>query len=65
MNFQAHMSGQLSGQDTNQGTVSQNNGNSQMHNLAGAGSGEGPSRSTVGPIDHDTLRLRQYMQILV
>ncbi|WZZ80400.1 hypothetical protein YC2023_100972 [Brassica napus] len=69
MNFQAHMSGQLSGQDTNQGTVSQNNGNSQMHNLAvassGAGGGEGPSRSTVGPIDHDILRLRQYMQILV
>ncbi|KAF3496938.1 hypothetical protein DY000_02054963, partial [Brassica cretica] len=55
--------------DTNQGTVSQNNGNSQMHNLAvassGAGGGEGPSRSTVGPIDHDILRLRQYMQILV
>ena len=55
MNFQAHMSGQLSGQDTNQGTVSQNNGNSQMHNLAGAGGGEGPSRSTVGAIDHDIL----------
>ncbi|KAG2256983.1 hypothetical protein Bca52824_076277 [Brassica carinata] len=69
-NTKAHMSGQLSGQDTNQGTVSsQNNGNSQMHNLAvassGAGGGEGPSRSTVGPIDHDILRLRQYMQILV
>ncbi|XP_033132698.1 histone acetyltransferase HAC12 isoform X2 [Brassica rapa] len=72
MNVQAHMSGQ------HQGAVPQNNGNSQMHNvagnngnsqmqnLAGAGGGSvGPSRSTVGPMDHDVLKLRQYMQVLV
>lgn len=62
MNVQAHMSGQQrSGQSPNQG----NNGNSQMQNLAGAGGSVGPSRSTVGPMDHDVLKLRQYMQVLV
>ena len=56
------MSGQQrSGQSPNQG----NNGNSQMQNLAGPGGSVGPSRSTVGPMDHDVLKLRQYMQILV
>ncbi|CAH8388963.1 unnamed protein product [Eruca vesicaria subsp. sativa] len=71
MNVQAHMSGQQrSGQSPNQGTVPQNNGNSQMQNLvagsgAGAGASVGTSRSTVGPMDHDILKLRQYMQILV
>ncbi|RID51865.1 hypothetical protein BRARA_H02503 [Brassica rapa] len=54
----------MSGQ--HQGTVPQNNGNSQMHNVGGAGGDEGPSRSTVGPgVDHNILRLRQYMRILV
>lgn len=64
MNVQAHMSGQLSGQVPNQGTMPQNNGNSQMQNLvvASAGAGVGPSR---GPMDHDILKLRQYMQTLV
>ncbi|CAF1919794.1 uncharacterized protein LOC106397460 [Brassica napus] len=66
MNVQAHMSGQQrSRQSPNQG----NNGNSQMQNLvaasAGAGGSVGPSRSTVGLMDHDILKLRQYMQILV
>ncbi|KAJ0247933.1 Histone acetyltransferase HAC12 [Hirschfeldia incana] len=63
MNVQAHMSGQRSGQSPNQGTVPQNNGNSQMQNLAGAGAGAGPSR--IGHMDHDVLKIRQYMQILV
>ncbi|KAG2319822.1 hypothetical protein Bca52824_013035 [Brassica carinata] len=62
MNVQAHMSGKLSGKASNQGTLPQNNGNSQMQNLAGGG-GAGPSR--IGPMDHDILKLRQYMQILV
>ncbi|XP_024009095.1 histone acetyltransferase HAC12 isoform X2 [Eutrema salsugineum] len=61
MNVQTHMSGQLSGQVPNQGKMPQNNGNSQMQNLAGVG----PSRNTVGPMDHDILKLRQYMQTLV
>ncbi|KAJ4879380.1 Histone acetyltransferase HAC12 [Raphanus sativus] len=68
MNVQAHMSGKLSGQAPNQGTVPQNNVNSQMQNLvvasgAGGGASAGPSR--IGPMDHDVLKLRQYMQILV
>ncbi|KAJ4890074.1 Histone acetyltransferase HAC12 [Raphanus sativus] len=79
MNVQAHLSGQLSGgQVPNQGTMPpQNNGNSQMQNLVGASSGGagasasasasvgGPSRNIVGPMDHDILKLRQYMQTLV
>jgi E1A/CREB-binding protein len=81
MNVQAHMSGQRSGQVPNQGTVPQNNGNSQMQNLVGSngaatavtgagaatGSGTGvrPSRNIVGAMDHDIMKLRQYMQTLV
>jgi E1A/CREB-binding protein len=63
MNVQAHMSGQVS----NQGTMSQQNGNSQMQNLVGGGSapatgaGLGPSR--VSPVDNDILKLRQAMRI--
>ncbi|KAF8106095.1 hypothetical protein N665_0147s0052 [Sinapis alba] len=66
MNVQAQMTGQLSGQAPNQGTVPQNNGNSQMQNLvvaSGAGADAEPSR--IGPMDHDILKLRQNMQILV
>lgn len=72
MNVQAHLSGQMSGgQVPNQGTVPQSNGNSQLQNLVGAGAGTGagasvgPSRNIVGPMDHDILKLRQYMQTLV
>ncbi|CAF2114993.1 unnamed protein product [Brassica napus] len=74
MNVQAHLSGQMSGgQVPNQGTVPQSNGNSQLQNLvgasagagAGAGASVGPSRNIVGPMDHDILKLRQYMQTLV
>lgn len=75
MNVQAHLSGQLSGQVPNQGTMPQNNGNSQMQNLAGAtgvssagagaGARVGSSRNIVGPMDHDISKLRQYMQTLV
>ncbi|CAN8312330.1 unnamed protein product [Cochlearia groenlandica] len=67
MNVQAHMSGQLSGQVSSQGTIPQNNGNSQMQNVAvaSAGAGVGPSRNIVGPMDHDISKLRQYMQTLV
>lgn len=66
MNVQAHMSGQISGQVPNQGTMSQQNGNSQMQNLVGggaapAGAGLGPSR--VSPVDNDILKLRQAMRI--
>jgi len=65
MNVQAHMSGQVS----NQGTMSQQNGNSQMQNLVGGGSapatgaGLGPSR--VSPVDNDILKLRQAMRIRI
>ena len=68
MNVQAHLSGQMSGgQVPNQGTMPpQSNGNSQMQNVVGASSaGAGPSRNIVGPMDHDILKLRQYMQTLV
>ena len=72
MNVQAHLSGQMSGgQVPNQGTMPpQSNGNSQMQNVvgassAGAGASVGPSRNIVGPMDHDILKLRQYMQTLV
>lgn len=67
MNVQAHMSGQISGQVPNQGTMSQQNGNSQMQNLVGGGAaassagGLGPSR--VSPVDSDILKLRQVMRI--
>lgn len=40
-----------------------------MQNLvvasSGAGASGGPSRNTVGPMDHDNLKLRQYMQNFV
>ncbi|XP_010539592.1 PREDICTED: histone acetyltransferase HAC1-like [Tarenaya hassleriana] len=66
MNVQAHMSGQISGQVPNQGTMTQQNGNSQMQNLVGGsaptGAGVGPGRSTVIPMDHEILKLRQYMR---
>lgn len=81
MNVQAQMSGQLSGQVPNQGTMPQNNGNSQMQNIVGvtgvasagagaatatsAGTGVGSSRNIVGAMDHDIMKLRQYMQTLV
>ncbi|CAH8321388.1 unnamed protein product [Eruca vesicaria subsp. sativa] len=66
MNVQAHLSGQISGQVPNQGTMPQSNGNSQMQNGAGVGAGVGPSsRNIVGPMDHDILKLRHYMQNLV
>lgn len=68
MNVQAHLSGQMSGgQVPNQGTAPQSNGNSQLQNLVGASAGAsvGPSRNIVGPMDHDILKLRQYMQTLV
>ncbi|KAG7591918.1 Zinc finger ZZ-type [Arabidopsis thaliana x Arabidopsis arenosa] len=73
----AHMSGQLSGQVPNQGTIPQNNGNSQMQNVVGgtgvAGAATGtatatgvrPARNIVGAMDHDIMKLRQYMQTLV
>lgn len=60
MNVQAHLSGQVS----NQGNMSQQNGNSQMQNLVNGGGGGGgapglgPSRN-----DNDLLRLRQGMRI--
>lgn len=57
MNVQAHLSGQVS----NQGNMSQQNGNSQMQNLVNGGGGApglGPSRN-----DNDLLRLRQGMRI--
>lgn len=61
MNVQAHMSGQISGQVPNQGTMSQQNGNSQMQNLvAGGGAVAGPPR--VSPADNDLLKLRQSMR---
>lgn len=74
MNVQAHMSGQLSGQVPNQGTIPQNNGNSQMQNVvggtgvatgAGTATGVRPARNIVGAMDHDIMKLRQYMQTLV
>ncbi|CAH2067859.1 unnamed protein product [Thlaspi arvense] len=68
MNVQAHMSGQMSGQVPNQGTMSQQNGNPQMQNLVGGGSappgaGLGPSR--VSPVDNELLKLRQGMRIKI
>ncbi|XP_023633222.1 histone acetyltransferase HAC12 isoform X2 [Capsella rubella] len=73
MNVQAQMSGQVSGQvPPNQGTMPQNNGNSQMQNsVAATGAAStapaaatavGPSRNIVGAMDHDIMKLRQYMQ---
>ncbi|CAG7893858.1 unnamed protein product [Brassica rapa] len=59
MNVQAHLSGQVS----NQGNMSQQNGNSQMQNLVNGGGGApglGPSRN-----DNDLLRLRQGMRIKI
>ncbi|KAG5410315.1 hypothetical protein IGI04_006634 [Brassica rapa subsp. trilocularis] len=62
MNVQAHLSGQVS----NQGNMSQQNGNSQMQNLVNGGGGGGgapglgPSRN-----DNDLLRLRQGMRIKI
>nr|AAG60059.1 p300/CBP acetyltransferase-related protein 2 [Arabidopsis thaliana] len=59
----------MSGQVSNQGTMSQQNGNSQMQNLVGGGSapatgaGLGPSR--VSPVDNDILKLRQAMRIRI
>ncbi|KFK43875.1 histone acetyltransferase [Arabis alpina] len=69
MNVQAHMSGQLSGQVPSQGTMPQNNGNSQLQNLvgvtsAGAAARVGSSPNTVGHMDHEINKLRQYMQTL-
>ncbi|XP_018451408.1 histone acetyltransferase HAC12-like isoform X2 [Raphanus sativus] len=61
MNVQDHMSGHLSGQAPNQGTVPQNNnGNSQMQNLAV------PSSAGAGTmVDPDVLKLRRHMLVLV
>lgn len=67
------MSGQISGQVPNQGAVPQQNGNtlqpSQMQSLGGAAVGVGPGgvvagppRNTVNNMDHDLIRLRQYMR---
>lgn len=63
MNVQDHMSGHLSEQAPNQGTVPQNNGNSQMQNSAVASSSAGAG--TTVTVDPDVLKLRRYMQILV
>ncbi|XP_010531959.1 PREDICTED: histone acetyltransferase HAC1-like [Tarenaya hassleriana] len=66
MNVQAHMSGQISGQVPNQGTMAQQNGNSQMQNSVGgsalSAAGVGPSPGSVVPMDHEILKLRQYMR---
>lgn len=57
MNVQAHLSGQVS---SNQGTMSQQNGNSQIQNnlVNGGGTGLGPSRG-----DNDLARLRHGMRV--
>ncbi|CAH8389052.1 unnamed protein product [Eruca vesicaria subsp. sativa] len=59
----------MSSRSSERGTVTQNNENSQMQNLVAAsargGGGEEPSRSIVGPMDNDILKLRRYMQNLV
>ncbi|CAN8233760.1 unnamed protein product [Cochlearia groenlandica] len=66
MNVQAHMSGQMSGQVPNQGTMSQpQNGNSQMQNLGGAGGGAGLGPSRVAPVDNELSKLRQGMRIKI
>ncbi|KAJ4909080.1 Histone acetyltransferase HAC1 [Raphanus sativus] len=59
MNVQAHLSGQVS---SNQGTMSQQNGNSQIQNtlVNGGGTGLGPSRG-----DNDLARLRHGMRVKI
>ncbi|CAH8355273.1 unnamed protein product [Eruca vesicaria subsp. sativa] len=64
MNVQTHLSGQVS----NQGTMSQQNGNSQIQNLATGGGGGGvPVGTGLGPSrgDNDLLRLRHGMRIKI